>query len=122
MNRSLRRTSAANLTPCSASTSGKSGKNRYDVYRYNLNHLKRCFIGYEGAYTDVAWPSILWKTTTIPAWSPRSTRAKNTVLHCQTACGSAAYRARNGVSLSGQELGAVNVPFTGIGELRESRA
>ncbi len=96
------------------------GKNRYDAYRYNLNHLKRCFIGYEGAYADVAWPSIFVENHDNPRMVSKIDPREEYRLAITKLLAVLLLTARGTVFLyQGQELGAVNVPFTGIGELRD---
>jgi oligo-1,6-glucosidase len=96
------------------------GKSRFDDYRYNLNHLKKCFIGYESDYADVAWPSIFVEnhdnprmvSKVEPREEYRDAVAKLIAVLLLTARGTV-------FLYQGQELGAVNVPFTDIGELRD---
>jgi oligo-1,6-glucosidase len=96
------------------------GKNRFDEYRYDLNYLKECFISYEGAYADVAWPTIfienhdnprmVSKVDPRPCYRERIAKLLAVLL----------LTARGTVFLyQGQELGAVNVDFASIEELRD---
>ncbi|HWQ07224.1 MAG TPA: alpha-glucosidase [Feifaniaceae bacterium] len=96
------------------------GKSRYDVYRYNLNHLKRCFIGYESAFADVAWPSIFVENHDNPRMVSKIDPREEYRLAIAKLLAVLLLTARGTVFLyQGQELGAVNVPFSGMSELRD---
>ncbi|MEG1882920.1 MAG: alpha-glucosidase [Clostridia bacterium] len=96
------------------------GKNRFDDYRYDLNHLKRCLIAYEGAYADVSWPTIFTENHDNPRMpskiDPRPEyRERIAKLLCVLLL-----TARGTVFLyQGQELGAVNVDFSDIMQLKD---
>lgn len=96
------------------------GKSRFDLYRYDLNHLKKCLIGYEGEFSQYAWPSIFIENHDNPRilskiepdgrYHPEL--AKLLAVLTLTA---------RGVPFiyQGQELGAVNAGFNDISELRD---
>lgn len=96
------------------------GKGRFDIYRFDLNHLKKCFIGYQGNFADYAWPSIFMEnhdnprilSKIDPEGSHHPALAKMLAVLLLTA---------RGVPFvyQGQELGAVNADFNGIEELRD---
>ena len=96
------------------------GKSRFDAYRYNLNHLKNCFIGYQGRFADRSWPSIFIEnhdnprmpSKVDPTGEYREEIAKLLAVLVLTA---------RGVPFiyQGQELGAVNTDFHAMDELRD---
>ena len=96
------------------------GKSRFHDYRYDLNHLKRCFLQYEGAYADVSWPTIFTENHDNPRMvskidpdpAYRETIAKLLAVLMLTARGTV-------FLYQGQELGTANVAFDGIGEIRD---
>jgi oligo-1,6-glucosidase len=96
------------------------GKSRFDDYRYNLNHLKSCFSGYESDYANYAWPSIFVENHDNPRMVSkidpreeyRDAIAKLLAVLLLTARGTV-------FLYQGQELGADNVPFRDISELRD---
>lgn len=96
------------------------GKNRFDNYRYNLNHLKKCFSKLEGSYADVAWPSIFVENHDNPRMVSkidpreefRDLLAKLLAVVLLTARGTV-------FLYQGQELGAVNVDFNDLSEMRD---
>lgn len=96
------------------------GKSRFDDYRYDLNHLKRCLLAYQGAYADVAWPSIFLEnhdnprmvSKVEPSLAHRTVLAKLLALLQLTARGTV-------FLFQGQELGAANAAFQDISELRD---
>lgn len=96
------------------------GKLRFDVYQYDLNHLKQCFIGYEGANADVSWPSIFTENHDNPRMPSkvdarpeyRERVAKLLAVLLLTARGTA-------FVYQGQEIGMGNTDFADIGELRD---
>lgn len=96
------------------------GKNRFDDYRYDLNHLKRCFIGYEGPDARTCWPTIfvenhdnprmVSKVDPRPAYRERVSKLLAALL----------LTARGTVFLyQGQELGMPNIDFQDISQLRD---
>ncbi len=97
-----------------------TGKNRFTPYLYDLNHLKKCFISYESDYADVAWPSIFVENHDNPRMTSkvdptlqyRDTLAKLFAVLLLTARGTV-------FLYQGQELGAANVAFSDISELRD---
>ena len=96
------------------------GKSRFDDYRYDLNHLKRCFLTYQGADADVAWPAIFVEnhdnprmlSKVEPSLKHRAALAKLLAVLLLTARGTV-------FLYQGQELGAANVDFADISELRD---
>ncbi|MDO4572743.1 MAG: alpha-glucosidase [Clostridia bacterium] len=96
------------------------GKNRFDDYRYDLNHLKKCFIGYEGDFAEASWPSIFVENHDNPRMLSKidpegrhhGVLSKLLAVLLLTARGTP-------FLYQGQELGAVNVDFQDIGELRD---
>ncbi len=96
------------------------GKTKYDDYRYDLNHLKRYLIRYQGAYADACWPTIFTDNHDNPRMISKID-------------GRAEYRARIAKLLAvliltsrgtaflfqGQEIGAVNIDFRDISEMRD---
>lgn len=96
------------------------GKNRFDDYRYNLNHLKRCFLKLEGAYADYAWPSIFVENHDNPRMVSKIDPREEYRDFIAKLLAVILLTARGTVFLyQGQELGAVNVDFSGISELRD---
>lgn len=96
------------------------GKNRFDDYRYDLNHLKKCFLEYEGSYADVTWPSIFTENHD----NPRMVSKIDPELRFRTEISKllavAMLTARGTPFLyQGQELGMANVPFADVSELRD---
>ncbi len=95
-------------------------RSKFDAYRYDLNHLKRCFIAYEGAHADTAWPSIFLEnhdnprmvSKIAPPDGLREPLAKLLALLLLTSRGTV-------FLYQGQELGAVNAAFEGIDQLRD---
>ncbi len=96
------------------------GKTRFDIYRYDLNHLKHCFIAYEGDVAKVSWPSIFVENHDNPRMPSkidpegrfRDKLTKLIAVLILTARGTP-------FIYQGQELGAVNAPFNSIDELRD---
>lgn len=96
------------------------GKNRFDNYRYNLNHLKKCFIEYESDYADYAWPTIFTEnhdnprmvSKVEPSLAHQEKLAKLIAMLLLTARGTV-------FLYQGQELGMANVEFSGMDELRD---
>lgn len=96
------------------------GRNRFDIYRYDLNHLKRCFIDYEGAFAQFGWPSIFVEnhdnprmiSKVDPEGRYRDPLARLIAVLLFTARGTP-------FIYQGQELGAANADFRHIGELRD---
>lgn len=96
------------------------GKSRFDDYRYNLNHLKRCLTEYESAYADVAWPSIFVENHDNPRMVSKVDAREEYRDAVAKLLAVLLLTARGTVFLyQGQELGAVNVPFKDISELRD---
>jgi oligo-1,6-glucosidase len=96
------------------------GKNRFDIYKYNLTHLKKSFLKYEGDFADYAWPSIFVENHDNPRMISkidpreeyRDAIAKLLAIVLLTARGTV-------FLYQGQELGAVNVEFRDMSELRD---
>ena len=96
------------------------GKMRYDDYRYDLSHLKKCFLTYEGDYADYAWPSIFTDnhdnprmvSKIDPAGTFRDPLAKLLAMLLLTARGTV-------FLYQGQEIGMGNVAFRDFTELRD---
>lgn len=96
------------------------GKNRFDNYRYNLNHLKKSFIKLEGEYADYAWPSIFVENHDNPRMVSKIDPREEYRDAIAKLIAVVLLSARGTVFLyQGQELGAVNVGFSGMGELRD---
>ncbi len=96
------------------------GKNRFDNYRYNLNHLKRCFGKLEGAYADVAWPSIFVENHDNPRMVSKIDPREEYRDFIAKLLAVVLLTARGTVFLyQGQELGAANVDFQDLSELRD---
>lgn len=96
------------------------GKSRFDSYRYNLNHLKKCLIGYEGAYADIAWPSIFVENHDNPRMVSKVDGREEVRDMVAKLLAVLLLTARGTVFLyQGQELGAINAPFTSLSELRD---
>jgi len=96
------------------------GKNRFDNYRYNLNHLKRCFSKLEGAYADVAWPSIFVENHDNPRMVSKVDPREEYRDFIAKLLAVVLLTARGTVFLyQGQELGAANVEFQDLSELRD---
>jgi len=96
------------------------GKSRFDDYRYNLNHLKKCFIGYESDYADYAWPSVFVENHDNPRMVSKIDAREDYRDAIAKLLAVLLLTARGTVFLyQGQELGAVNVPFHDISELRD---
>ena len=96
------------------------GKNRFDNYRYNLNHLKRCFSKLEDAYADVAWPSIFVENHDNPRMVSKIDPREEYRDFIAKLLAVVLLTARGTVFLyQGQELGAANVDFHDISELRD---
>ena len=96
------------------------GKNRFDNYRYNLNHLKKSFIKLEGEYADYAWPSIFVENHDNPRMVSKIDPREEYRDALAKLIAVILLSARGTVFLyQGQELGAVNVRFSGMGELRD---
>lgn len=96
------------------------GKNRFDRYRYDLNHLKKCLIHYESEYANYAWPTIFTEnhdnprmvSKVEPSLLHRAALAKLIAMLLLTARGTV-------FLYQGQELGMANVGFAGMEELRD---
>ncbi len=96
------------------------GRNRFDDYRYDLGHLEKCFSLLEGDYADYAWPSIFVEnhdnprmvSKVDPRGEYRDAVAKLLSVVLLTARGTV-------FLYQGQELGAVNVDFQDVSELRD---
>ena len=96
------------------------GKNRFDNYRYNLNHLKRCFLKLEGAYADYAWPSIFVENHDNPRMVSKIDPREEYRDFIAKLLAVVLLTARGTVFLyQGQELGAANVEFKDLSELRD---
>ena len=96
------------------------GKNRFDNYRYNLNHLKKCFIKLEGDYADYAWPSIFVENHDNPRMVSKINPCEEYRDAIAKLLAVVLFSARGTVFLyQGQELGAVNVDFQSMDELRD---
>jgi len=96
------------------------GKSRFDDYRYNLNHLKSCFIGYESDYANYAWPSVFVENHDNPRMVSKIDTREEYRDAIAKLLAVLLLTARGTVFLyQGQELGAVNVPFHDISELRD---
>ena len=96
------------------------GKNRFDNYRYNLNHLKRCLLKLEGSYADVAWPSVFVENHDNPRMVSKIDPREEYRDFIAKLLAVALLTARGTVFLyQGQELGAVNVDFKDLSELRD---
>ena len=96
------------------------GKNRFDNYRYNLNHLKMCFIKLEGDYADYAWPSIFVENHDNPRMVSKINPCEEYRDAIAKLLAVVLFSARGTVFLyQGQELGAVNVDFQCMDELRD---
>ncbi len=96
------------------------GKSRFDDYRYNLNHLKSCFIDYESDYANYAWPSIFVENHDNPRMVSKIDTREEYRDAIAKLLAVLLLTARGTVFLyQGQELGAVNVPFRDISELRD---
>ena len=96
------------------------GKNRFDNYRYNLNHLKMCFIKLEGDYADYAWPSIFVENHDNPRMVSKINPCEEYRDAIAKLLAVVLFSARGTVFLyQGQELGAVNVDFQSMDELRD---
>lgn len=96
------------------------GKSRFGTYRYDLNHLKTCFIDYQGAYADDAWPAIFLENHDNPRMVSKVDPAKEHRDAVAKLLAMLQLTARGTVFLyQGQELGAVNVAFREASELRD---
>ncbi len=96
------------------------GKNRFDDYRYNLTHLKKCFSRLEGEYADYAWPSIFVENHDNPRMVSKIDPRDEFRDAIAKLLAVVLLSARGTVFLyQGQELGAVNVDFQDISELRD---
>ena len=96
------------------------GKNRFDDYRYNLAHLKKCFTKLEGDYADYAWPSIFVENHDNPRMVSKIDPREEFRDAVAKLLAVALLTARGTVFLyQGQELGAVNVDFKDMSELRD---
>ena len=96
------------------------GKNRFDEYRYNLNHLKKCFSRLEGDYADYAWPSIFVENHDNPRMVSKINPNEEYRDIIAKLLAVVLFTARGTVFLyQGQELGAVNVDFHDMSELRD---
>jgi oligo-1,6-glucosidase len=96
------------------------GKNRFDIYKYNLTHLKKCFIRYEGDYADYAWPSIFVENHDNPRMVSKIDPREEYRDAVAKLLAVVLLTARGTVFLyQGQELGAVNVEFQDMTELRD---
>lgn len=96
------------------------GKSRFDDYRYNLNHLKKCFSRIEGPYADVAWPSIFVENHDNPRMVSKIDPREEYRDLVAKLLAVVLLTARGTVFLyQGQELGAVNVEFSDISEMRD---
>ncbi|MPM61038.1 Oligo-1,6-glucosidase [bioreactor metagenome] len=96
------------------------GKNRFDDYRYNLNHLKKSFIRLEGEYADYAWPSIFVENHDNPRMVSKIDPGEEHRDAIAKLIALVLLSARGTVFLyQGQELGAVNVGFSSMSELRD---
>lgn len=96
------------------------GKSRFDLYSYDMNHLKKCFIDYQGDFAKFAWPSIFVENHDNPRILSKIDPDGR--YHPQIAKMLAALLlTARGVPFvyQGQELGAVNADFNSIGELRD---
>lgn len=99
------------------------GKSRFDDYRYDLNHLKRCFLAYQGEYADTAWPSIFVENHDNPRMLSKIDPALTHRQQVSKLLAVLLLTARGTVFLyQGQELGAANVAFESIAELRDVEA
>ena len=96
------------------------GKSRFHAYRYDLNHLKRCFLQYEGAYADVSWPTIFTENHDNPRMPSKVDPEGRYREEIAKLLAVLMLTARGTVFLyQGQELGMGNVPFRGIDEIRD---
>ncbi len=96
------------------------GKNRFDDYSYNLNHLKKSFCSLEGAYADYAWPSIFVENHDNPRMVSKIDKRDEYRESIAKLLAVVLLTARGTVFLyQGQELGAVNVDFRNMSELRD---
>lgn len=97
-----------------------SGKMRFDVYRYDLNHLKKCFIEYQGVYADVSWPTIFVENHDNPRMPSKIDPREEYRERIAKLLAIVLLTARGTVFLyQGQEIGMGNVPFTNISQLRD---
>ena len=96
------------------------GKMRFDDYRYDLNHLKKCFLRYEGEYADVSWPTLFTENHDNPRMPSkidpegryRGEIAKLLAVLLLTGRGTV-------FLYQGQEIGMPNVAFNDISEMRD---
>ncbi len=96
------------------------GKMRFDVYRYDLNHLKKCFIDYQGAYADVSWPTIFVENHDNPRMPSKVDPREEYRERIAKLLAVILLTARGTVFLyQGQEIGMGNVDFNGMEELRD---
>jgi len=96
------------------------GKNRFDDYRYNLNHLKKTFSRLEGDYADYAWPSIFIENHDNPRMVSKINPKEEYRDIIAKLLAVVMLTARGTVFLyQGQELGAVNVDFHDMSEMRD---
>ncbi len=96
------------------------GKMRFDDYRYDLNHLKQCFLRYEGEYADYSWPTIFVENHDNPRMPSKIDTRMEYRDRIAKLLAILLLTARGTVFLyQGQEIGAVNVDFQGISEIRD---
>ncbi len=96
------------------------GRMRFDLYRYDLNHLKKCFIEYEGAYADVSWPTIFVENHDNPRMPGKIDPRPEYRARIAKLLAILLLTARGTVFLyQGQEIGMGNTAFADMSELSD---
>ena len=88
--------------------------------KYDLNHLKHCFTAYQTALPEAAWPTIFVENHDNPRMVSKIDPSGKYRHEIAKLLATLLLTSRGTVFLyQGQELGAQNVPFSGIDELRD---
>ena len=96
------------------------GKMRFDLYRYDLNHLKKCLIAYEGENAEVSWPTIFVENHDNPRMTAKVDPRPEYRERIAKLLAVLLLTARGTVFLyQGQEIGMTNTAFSDISELRD---
>ncbi len=96
------------------------GHHRFEGHPYDLNHLKRCFLRYEGAHAERAWPTLFVENHDNPRMVSKvdPTNVYRKELSKLFAVATLTGRGTPFI-YQGQELGMTNVDFADVSELRD---
>lgn len=98
----------------------ENGKMRFDDYLYDLNHLKQCFLRYEGAYADYSWPTVFVENHDNPRMPSKIDTRMEYRERIAKLLAVLLLTARGTVFLyQGQEIGMSNVDFRDVTEIRD---